>query len=389
MERQVVHLNVAHFMAAVEELLDTSLRGRPFVIAPEGVERAVAVEVSRAAFDEGLRRGMPLAQARRALPGLRVLPVREALYRRAGAALYEIAAGFSPVLESPGGGHLFVDITGTRRLFGHPVDCAARLREEAVRRAGLRPVAGLAVNRLVSKIGTRVVKPDGFVVIGPGDEPGFLRHQEVSLVPGVGVKLMERLGLLGIREIGELASLSDADASAFLGRHGPLLRDRARGIDTAPPSARGTGERSVRASHLFDTDTADAAEIEAALRGIVEDAGVLLRSDGLAARSVEVALAYSDRLRARGSAALPAPSWRDAELFEAARAALHRGMTRRVRVRRVAVVFSRMVPAARQAELFAPPGAAKGEALQDALDSIRRRYGRGAVRAASATRGPA
>ncbi|HPI15399.1 MAG TPA: DNA polymerase [Spirochaetota bacterium] len=384
MERQVIHLNVAHFMAAVEEALDPSLKGRPFVIAPEGAERAVAVEVSRAAFSEGLRRGMPLAKARAALPGLKVLPVREALYRRAGAALFEIASGFSPLLESPGGGHLFVDITGTRRLFGHPVDCAARLREEAVRRAGLRPVAGLAVNRLVSKIGTRVVKPDGFVVIGPGDEPGFLRHQQVSLVPGVGEKLLGRLGLLGIREMGELASLSDSDASAFLGRHGPVLRDRARGIDSAPLSVHRAEERGIRASHLFDTDTSDTDEIEAALRVIVEDAGVALRSDGLAARAVEVGLSYSDRLRARGFAALSAPTWRDAELFRAARTALYRAMTRRVRVRRVAVALLRPIHAERQAELFAPPEAAKEEALQAALDSIRSRYGRGAVRTASA-----
>ncbi|MCU0845191.1 MAG: hypothetical protein MUC76_09730 [Spirochaetes bacterium] len=386
MERQVIHLNIAHFMAAVEELLDPSLRGRPFVVAPEGAERAVAVEVSRTAFREGLRRGMPLGYIRRASPGVRVLPVREAVYRRAGAQLYEIAAGFSPLPESPGGGHLFVDITGTRLLFGHPVDCAARLREEAVRRSGLRPVAGLAVNRLVSKIGTRVVKPDGFVVIAPGDERGFLHHQEVSLIPGVGAKLLERLGLLGIREIGELAGLSDADAAAFLGRHGALLRDRARGIDTAAPSAHPPGGRSIRTSRLFDTDTNDTAEIEAALRGIVEDAGVLLRSDGLAARRVEVALSYSDRLRAQGASSLPAPSWRDAELFEAARAALHRGMTRRVRVRRVSVVLSQLRPEARQAELFSPPGTLKGEALQGAIDSIRRRFGREAVRAASAMR---
>jgi len=386
MERQILHLNIAHFMAAVEELLDPSLRGRPFVLAPHGAERAVAVEVSRTAFREGLRRGMPLDHIRRVVPGVRVLPVREAVYRKAGAELYETAARFSPLLESPGGGHLFVDITGTRRLFGHPVDCAARLREEAVRRSGLRPVAGLAVNRLVSKIGTRVVKPDGFVVIAPGDERGFLRRQEVSLLPGVGAGLLERLGLLGIREIGELASLTDADAAAFLGRHGPLLRDRARGIDTAPSPARRPGGQSIRASRLFDTDTNDAAVLEAALRGIVEDAGVLLRTDGLAARRVEVALSYSDRLRARGAETLTAPAWRDAELFEASRAALYRGMTRRVRVRRLSVVLSLLAPAVRQAELFTPPEILKGEALQGAIDSIRRRYGREAVLVASAMR---
>lgn len=388
MERRVVHLNVAHFMASVEELCDSSLRRRPFVVAPLHRDRAVAFDVSETAFREGVRKGMRIEQIMRDWRGVRILEPRRELYLRAERLLCEIASRFSPLVECAGGGHLFIDITGSTLLFGRPVDCAARIRQEAGERSGLRPVAGLAGNRLVSKIGTRVVKPDGFVVVAPGDERAFLRRQEIDLLPGVGQKLGERMRLLGIREMGELAALPEEDALAFFGRHGRRLVERAGGVDDAPVSPGPAAARAIRGACDFETDSNDAAEMEARLMRLLEELGMRLRGEGLSARRVELVLHYTDSRRAEASTLLPLPSFHDTDFFEAARELLHRSLGRRVRVRKMGAALSLLQNETGQLDLFAPPERLRRESLQHALDRIRRRYGTNAVMRAASMRLP-
>jgi len=387
MERRVVHLNVAHFMASVEELCDSSLRRRPFVVAPLHRDRVVAFDVSEAAFREGIRKGMRIDRIAREWRGVRILEPRLELYHRAERALCEIASRFSPMVECAGGGHLFIDITGSSLLFGQPADCAARIRQEAGERSGLRPVAGLAANRLVSKIGTRVVKPDGFVVVAPGDERAFLHHQEIDLLPGVGQKLGERMRLLGIREMGELAALSEDDALAFFGRHGRRLVERAGGVDNAPVSPE-AAVRAIRGSCEFETDSNDAAEMEARLSRLLEDLGMRLRGENLSARRIELVLHYTDSRSAEASTLLPLPSFYDADFFEAARELLRRSLGRRVRVRKIGVSLSLLQRESGQLDLFAPPERLRRESLQRALDRIRKRYGTKAVMRAASMRPP-
>lgn len=365
-------------MCSVEELDDRSLAGYPFVVAPPGASRSIALDVSEAAYREGVRRGMPLAAVRARIRGVRVIAPRHELYASAEKDLYAEAARYSPLVERLPGAHLYIDITGTGRLFGPPVDLAARVRREIQERMGLNPIIGLAANKLVSKVATRVVKPSGFVAVPPGDERGFLSHQEVGILPGVGERINARLSLLGIREIGELADLSDCESSAALGPRGARLRTSARGIDATP--VMGEGERAiVQAEWVFDTDTADVAEIRARLYALAEEAGTKLRAESLEAARLELHLAYTDGKRGRFPAALAPGEVCDADHFSAVESLLGRGLERRVRVRRARLVFTGLAPATMQLDLFTPAERVKAEALQSAIDSIRGRYGREAV----------
>jgi DNA polymerase IV len=377
-ERQVVHINIARFMCSVEELDDRGLRGWPFVVAPPGAERAIALDVSEAAYREGVRRGMPLAAVRARIRSVRVVVPRHGLYASAERELYAEAARYSPLVEMLPGAHLYIDITGTGRLFGRPVDLAARLRRGIQARTGLNPIAGLATNKLVSKVATRVVKPSGFVAVPPGDERRFLSCQEVGILPGVGVRISARLLLLGIREIGELADLSDGESSGALGPRGVRLRNCARGIDAAPVMSEG-GRAVVQAEWVFDTDTADIAEIRPRLYALAEEAGTRLRAESLESSRFRIELAYTDGKRARFSAALGQGEACDRDLFDAAEPLLSRGLARRVRIRRMRLVLADLAPACGQMDLFPPPGRVKAEALQAAIDSVRRRYGRAAL----------
>ncbi|OHD68533.1 MAG: hypothetical protein A2W19_12120 [Spirochaetes bacterium RBG_16_49_21] len=380
MERRIVHLNIAHFYASVEEICDPGLKNEPFVVAKGGRSRTVVIDVSRPAYEEGARRGMSLEFVQRRLKGIRIIAPREELYRRAENRVYKLASRFSPAVESLPGGHLFLDISGMGRLFGRPVDLAARIRREINDGAGILPVAGLAANKLVSKVATRVVRPDGFVAVSPGDERNFLRHQTVSLLPGIGKKLSERMELFGITEMGELADLTDPEVSALFGKAGPRLRDAARGIDLNPVAPHPSGLVRLRTQRVLDTDTIDQTVLRLHLYLLAEDLGARLRSDNLSARRVELSVVYTDSERVELRVTFREPIHLDRDLFAAAEGLLDRALARRVRVRSLGLSVSSLMLEYGPLDIFAPPESAKQESLQRTIDKIRGRFGREAVR---------
>lgn len=375
MERQIVHLNIASFMASVEEICDRSLRDTPFVIAPQAKSRSVVIDTSPRAFMEGARKGMPLDYVRRMIKGIHVIPPREELYRKAEKCVYLLSCGYSPAVEQMPGGHLFIDLTGTRLLFGKTVDSAAKIKQEITDRLGLRPIAGIAVNKLVSKVATRVVRPYGFVSISPGDEQNFLKHQAICILPGVGLKLHERMTILGIREIGELAELSDDESMAFLGGRGIRLRNSARGIDNSAVENEPASMLKIKAGRIFDTDTNDAGHIRAQLFSLSEDMGSKLRGNNLSAKKLELALGYTDGKKTALGSRTGSPFFCDADIFDAAQALMGKSPDRRVRLRKIELALSGLQAEHEQLDLFIPPDKIKKESLQQAIDSIRKRFG--------------
>src|SRR5207247_2633198 len=148
MDRQIVCYQIPAFEIALARLNDSSLRDRPVGIAVSHAPRASIHELSREAEQEGLSCGMPVEQARRLCPSLRVLPKDAVRVRIAHQDLLEIIGRFAPVWEPVRPGHLFLDLTGTTRLFGPTVDVAARIEREGLQRKGWPGVMGLGSNNI-------------------------------------------------------------------------------------------------------------------------------------------------------------------------------------------------------------------------------------------------
>ncbi|MCX7786794.1 MAG: hypothetical protein N2442_03745 [Spirochaetes bacterium] len=385
-ESTILHVNVTDFMAAVEEVRDPSLRGRPFVVGWQGRSRAIVLAVSETAFQEGVRRGMWLEVARKKVRTLKVLAPCYEVYHRADARLAEVARRFSPVVEQRGGGHLYLDLTGTRRLFGPPVDCAERVRKEIIEATDLFPALGLASAKVVSKVGTRVARPSGFIAVPRGEERSFLAPLDVSLLPGVGARLLTRLHLLRVRTIGELASLSEEEADV-LGPYGLVLRNRALGMDTTPlkvgsrglAGQRGTGENTLSAGISLPEDANDVHLLLSALRSLLFDLGFTLRTRGLSARTLRLQVTYSDGIQAHGTWRFPTPVSSDGELMKAGQVLLPRVLRRRIRVRTLRCDLGGLEPETGQLDM---EGMHEGKVrtLQESLDRIRNRFGREGIR---------
>ena len=384
MERSIIHLNIADFAVAVERAVDCRLKDRPVIIAPEGAARAAVYDMSQEAYLSGIRKGMALRRATRLCKDARILPPHPDRYEHTMRALLKQTLPYSPLIENGDtDGHLFVDVTGTARLFGPPMDVAWRLRRQVKKDLGLDPIWSVAPNKLVAKVATRLVKPDGEYIVGAGEEEALLAPLPIALVPGIEHNDLLRLQEFNLSRVSHLTVLSLAQLQIPFGARARFLYEAARGIDPSPVLPVGQKPPKIIADHEFGNDTNDKPTLESALYRLVEQAGDKLRRRRRAARRVAVILDYSDGMRcARQLAAKPA-SANDLTLFELARRTLRLAWIRRIRIRHLRLVCDRLIFPPAQLPLFAADQkqTEQRDNIVSAIDRIRNRFGHDAVQA--------
>jgi DNA polymerase IV len=382
MERSIIHINVADFAVAVEQVLDRRLDSRPVIIAPERAARAAVVDMSETAFQAGVRKHMPLSRALRRCRDARVLPPRPERYGQAMARMLAAALPCSPLIEpGDGDGHLFVDVTGSSRLLGPPVDVAWRLGRRIRRDLGLAPIWSVATSKLVAKTATRLVKPLGEYIVDPGDEAAFLAPLPLFLVPGIERGDLERFKDFNITRVFQANGLTADQMQTLLGHRGGVIHDRLNGIDPSPVRPVNQPLPRVVGCREFGDDTNHRLQIEGSLYQLVERAGRQLRRQSLAARRIGLVLEHTDGVqRIRQTSAKPATA-NDFSLFTHARRVLALAWTRRVRLRRMTLICDRLIYPPAQRLLFEPERrmAEKQERLVAAMDRIRHRFGTDAL----------
>ena len=383
MERSIIHLNVADFAVAVERAVDRRLQGRSVIIAPEGAARAAVYDMSQEAYLAGIRKGMALRNAVRLCNDARILPPHPDRYEQAMRALFKQALPYSPFIETgEDDGHLFMDATGTNRLFGPPMDVAWRLRKQIQADLCLDPIWSVAPNKLVAKVATRLVKPDGEYIVAAGEETALLAPLPIGLIPGIERNDLLRLQEFNLTRVSQLTALSREQLEVPFGTRARFLYEAARGIDASPVLPVGQKPPKVIVDHELGNDTNHAVVLEGVLYGLVEHAGSELRRRRQAARRTAVILNYSDGMRcARQVAAKPATA-NDLTLFALAKRALLLAWTRRVRIRHMRLICDRLTFPPAQLDLF-PANRRENEKrdnLIGTIDRIRHRFGNDVLR---------
>ena len=386
-ERAVIHINIADFAARVEACLAPSLRDRPLIIAPDGAPRARVFDMNERAFQEGVRKGMPLAKARRLHPGIPVLPPRLRTYRRVMKDIFRQAATLSPQVESGGtDGHLYLDITGTSRLHGPPPDVAWRLKQRICAGTGLESIWTIAPNPLVAKAASRMVKPTGEYIVGPGEEAAFLAPLPITLMPGLTTAERRLLLRFNIACVAQARTLTRAQLSIPFDARASIIHDVLLGIDNRPVGCRpdaypapqaDRGPRAIWAEHEFADDTNDKDRLKAGLA--LMSARICGQLNGKTAERLTLTLTYTDTLTRTRSAA--AATEDECEMLKKAWDLLLAAWTRRVRIRHLTLACIPRIPVPAQVSLFAPsaPPPGRPRQLRRAMDSIRSRFGSLAV----------
>lgn len=381
-ERSILHFNVADFAVAVERVADPSLKDRAVIISPLQTSRAVVYDMSEEAYRDGVRKGMMLRQASRICSGAKILQPRADLYRKAMQDLLRQVLRYSPLVEhGTEDGHLFVDVTGTHRLFGPPVDVGLQVHRAVRNGLGLNPIWTLASNKLVSKVASRLVKPVGEYIVSPGEEEHFLAPLPVSLLPGLDDREARQLRDFRIATVGQLAGLSRRQLMVPFGRRCDYLHDISRGIDTSPVLTGVQETATMNFAHSFIDDTNDLRQVEAAVADLVSRAGAELRRRRLEARRVGIGIVYADGLHVVRQATSRQRTASDFLLLQLAGTALTRAWQRRSRLRSCRLICDDVQRQSPQLSLF--PENQSGEMHQrrllTAMDVIRDRFGHGLI----------
>ncbi|MEE4164566.1 MAG: hypothetical protein V2I35_01110 [Desulfocapsaceae bacterium] len=385
-ERFVLHLNVADFAVAVERVADRSLQEKPVIVASLQAVRATVYDMSNEAYNDGVRKGMPLREAVRLCRSARLLRPRPEFYKKAMKAFAGQARTYSPVLEpGRGDGHLFLDITGTHRLIGTPPDVGWRLRKQVRKNLDIDPIWSVGGNKLVAKVASRVVKPAGEYIVSPGEEESFLAPLPLFFLPGILPRERGRLQEFNIGRIGELAALEKEQLYSVFGKRAEMLYNLSRGKDDQPVLPQENKPPAICREYTFPGDSGDRTFVEGVVAALAVRIGFVLREAGMTGRRLVLLLGYGDG----GSAARQISPVHgvsdDFNLQSLALVLLERAWNRRVRISRCRLSCERLQRTSPQLSLFSVPVGSdrKKEQLQPALDRLRKKFGIDSVRFAS------
>jgi len=368
------------FFVAIERLERPELEGVPVVVG--GLSgRGVVCSASYEARAFGVHSGMPMARARQLCPQAAFIGTSNGKYSEASQLTREVLSDFSPGVEFTSVDEGYIDLTGTQRLMGAPLDVARRMQAEVLGATGCTASLGVAGTRLCAKVASKFAKPAGVIEIAPGAEEAFLAPLPLRLLPGAGGTLGERLAEFGVTSIGRLAKVGEHFMQRTFGAAGSALYLRSLGGRSGfRPSSFGHRDdiprKSVSHERTFLEDATDFGFLKRVLFRLSERCCRTLRDERSVGRTVTLKVRMADFRTFTRSRTLLSSTDSDSEVFEAARAMLREFDLPRVAVRLVGVSLSGLSVEC-QWGLFS--NAAKLFRLYRSIDSVRDRYGEEAV----------
>jgi DNA polymerase-4 len=375
--RTILHVDLDAFFAAVEQRDNPQLRGKPVIVGGGGPnQRGVVSTASYEARRFGVHSAMPLREAGRRCPDGIFLPVDGRKYLRVSRDVMAILRRFTPLVEPISIDEAFLDVTGSRELFGDGPTIARAIKDAVRDEVQLTISIGVATTKLVAKIASDLEKPDGLVVVPPGDEVAFLAPLEIGRLWGVGEKTATVLREYGVKTIGDLAALPEDLMERRFGKMGPMLGDRARGRDADRVVGEGEAAKSVGHEHTFDVDTSDREDIERTLLAMAEGVSGRLRASGVRASTVTVKIRDSSFRTITRQRTLAEPTDLTDPIYRVA-LELARPEVRGLRIRLLGVSASNLGER-EQLGLFPADDPRRRRAIE-AADRLRRRYGERAV----------
>lgn len=372
--RSLIHFDADAFFASVEQAADSRLRGKP--IAVGGLHRGIVASASYEARRLGVYTPMPMTRARRICPRLVVVPPRFELYEQFSANIFGLASEVTPLIEKQSVDEGYLDLTGTRACLGRgPDEVAERLRKDVRDWLKVTISQGLARNKLLCQIASKLHKPNGLIIVPQTgeEELAFLHPLPVKWLPGIGPAASTLLNSAGLSTIGQIARTPLPWLTELMGRSAAKLRDFARNIDDRPVVPTQPDALSYGHQETFAADTPDTAVVDATLRQLADKAFARLRADGKQIRTVTVKIRYTDMDEHQGQSSLKEPTDIEDDVYPLLSRLLARLWDRRVRLRMVHVKLSNVYSGYRQYDLFGVRERRRKLALT--CEAIREKFG--------------
>ncbi|MEE8409301.1 MAG: DNA polymerase IV [Myxococcota bacterium] len=372
-DRQILHLDMDAFFAAVEQHDDPSLKGKPVLVGGAS-RRGVVAASSYEARAFGIYSAMPMVTALRRCPQAIVVSPSRGRYSEVSAQVFSVFKRYTPLVEGLSIDEAFLDVTESRALFGDGETIAGRIRREVRRETGLTVSAGVAPSKFVAKIASDLDKPDGLVVVPPDGVTAFLTPLPIERMWGVGKVAARRLHRAGLDTLGDLARADPVHLESLLGIWGRDVHRLARGEDNRDVHP-GNAAKSIGHENTFEVDYTTSAELEKYLLGQAQRVAYRLCANDLCGTVVQVKLKYSDFKLMTRQLALSEPIDDTDSIFDAARELLQRFPRRQRGVRLTGVSVAGLRPGPPPRTLFPDPTKQRREKIQAVTDAILDRFG--------------
>jgi len=294
-ERVILHIDMDAFFISVEQRDDPSLRGKPAAVCGS-LSRSVVTSATYEARPYGIRAGMPIQEAKKRCPQLILVEGNHSKYTEAAARIFSILKDYTPLVEIASIDEAYLDITQSLLLFKSPLSIAKSIKDRILKEEQLTCSIGIAPNKLLAKLGSRLRKPDGLTVIQKDEVEGILRDLPVGKLHGIGPKLEEELKSIGIFTCGQLGRFPVPLLTKRFGVIGERLHEMGLGMDESPvvPLDKEEDAKSISHSVTLEEDTSDPNLLKKVLLQLSEKVSRRMRKEGFYGRRVTLTIRYSD-----------------------------------------------------------------------------------------------
>ncbi len=374
----IVHLDADAFFVSCEQARDPSLRGKRCAVG--GSQRGIISSASYEARARGVYTPMPTVSALKVCPDLILIRHTTGLYGEVSRRMFDLCETLTPIVQRNSIDEGYLDLSMCGLATPAAVEATVRRLQARIWEELQIPVSmGIARNKLVAQIASKLRKPRGFVVVPPGEEAAFLAPLAIGKLPGVGAKTEAALAGRGIRLVQDLFSRTEGELEAALGNGWRDMLALARGEDDRPVETEEEDAKSYSQQETFAADVGDFSQIEAVAKRMIDELMPKIRADGKRVRTITVKLRYPDFTQDTRSRTLEAATDLESPLYPLVGPLLREAWRKRRPLRLVSVKLSGVDGGAGQLEMFAQEDE-KRRRLAGVLDRLNTRPGGEAVR---------
>ena len=383
--RTILHCDMNNFYASCECTQDPSLQGKPIAVCGAKEDRhGIVLAKNEMAKACGVQTGEAIWQAERKCKGLVVVPPHYELYLHYSKLARAIYAEYTDLIEPMGLDEVWLDVTGSRALFGDGVTIAEHLRRRVREELGLTISVGVSFNKIFAKLGSDLKKPDAVTYIPYERFREITGPLPVNALFGVGRATTKALHAMGITTVGRLAQTPLSLLQHRFGKNGVTLWQNANGEDRSPVANMNADLPMKTAGHGVTTarDLENDAEVWRIMLQLTQDLGHRLRSYGKQAYGISVSVRGTSLASKQWQVKLPFPTQNAGKIAEAAFALFRQNYLWQEPIRSVTVTAIDLGEISRpvQMDLFTDAAAMeRRERLDECVESIRNRFGATAI----------
>jgi DNA polymerase-4 len=364
----IVHIDADAFFVGCEQARRPELRGKKCAVG--GTERGIISSASYEARACGVYTPMPTSQALRMCPDLIMIPHTNGLYGQVSDAMFDLCESITPWVQRNSIDEGYLDLAPCGLKTTTEVEYLVRgLQQRIWDELQITVSMGIAANKLVAQIASKLRKPEGFVVVPVGAERDFLAPLSIGKLPGIGAKTEASLAEFGLKLIGDVFGRNERELKTAFGSDWAAVVAMARGkddrpVETIPPEA-----KSYSQQETFAEDVGEFSKIERVAKRMIDELLAKVRTDGKRVRTITVRVRYGDFTQTSQGKSLVEASDLEAPFYPLLGSLLSEVWNQRRKLRLVSVRFSGVEESGTQLEMFTQ-GDEKRRKLAAVLDRL-------------------